>query len=144
MIRTDETAKEFKSNVIKKVDVVRLLDFKQRFKHPNEEFPSVVTMTNERLDEVDVFFFRQRYTRPSGPESKGAYAPELKPGCVCKKILNPDDETITCDNCKAFMHPTCLRQNADRKCSECRQEIPIKAIYNLKRTHLSPGKSRLP
>ena len=36
LIRTDETAKEFRENVIKKVEVLRLVDFKQRYKHPNE------------------------------------------------------------------------------------------------------------
>ena len=133
LIRTDETAKEFKSNVIKKVEVVRLLDFKQKFKHPNMDFPSIKLMTNERLDEVDLFFFRQRYSRATGNSSQGNYAPELKPSCICKKILNPDEDTLLCENCNSFMHPICLRQIADNRCPECRTEIPLKFINNLKR-----------
>ncbi len=39
LIRTDETAKEFKINFIKKVKVLRLLEFKEMFSHPNESFP---------------------------------------------------------------------------------------------------------
>ncbi|CDW83551.1 transcription elongation factor s- [Stylonychia lemnae] len=131
LIRTDETAKEFKENIRKKVEVLRLQEFKQRFKHPNADFPDIRTISNQNLDEADVFFFRQRFNRTS---NGGNYIPELKPSCVCRCFLNPDDETIMCEKCQAFMHPQCLRQNADRRCFECKEEIPIKAIYNLKRS----------
>ena len=94
-----------------------------------QEFKGLTCIPNERLDEVDLFFFRQLYSNQKG----GTYAPELKPSCVCKKIINPDDDTIICSNCDAFMHLICLRQNADRKCYECKREFPIKDIYSLKR-----------
>ena len=106
LLRTDETLKEFREHVIKKVEVLRLNEFKQRFKHPDLAFPNITSpLPNERLDEVEVFFFRQRYSRDSGPGGNALYAPELKPGCQCRKILNPDEETIICEKCQAFIHP---------------------------------------
>eukprot|EP00347_Sterkiella_histriomuscorum_P015578 403356500 len=146
LIRTDETAKEFVENAIKKVEVLRLQDFKQRFKHPAKELSHIKTpLSNQTVDDADVFFFRQRFTRvnsstassiPGKQTQQGTYAPELKQSCLCRKILNPDDETIMCENCSSLLHPQCLRQNADRKCYECGKEVPIKAIYSLKRQAL--------
>lgn len=139
LIRTDETLKEFKENIIKKVEVVRLPEFKKRQSGLQllQEFKEVSQIPNERLDEVDVFFFRQLYSTQKG----GTYAPELKPSCVCKKFINPDDDTIICSHCDAFMHLTCLRQNADRKCYECKNEFPIKDIYSLKRATVEESSS---
>ena len=58
MIRSDETAKEFRENVLKKVDIVRLQDFKAKYKTP-AELPDIGgPITNAKLDLVDVFFFR--------------------------------------------------------------------------------------
>ena len=41
LIRTDETAKEFKENALKKVEVIRLQDFKERFKNPNKDLEHI-------------------------------------------------------------------------------------------------------
>ena len=146
LIRTEEVAKEFKENAVKKVEVLRLADFKQRFKHPAAELLPhhhskeglPLRLTSQTLDEADVFFFRQKFVKPinSTSSSAGNYAPELKPSCLCSKIINPDDETISCSNCSALMHPLCMRQNADRRCCECKFEIPFKLIYSLKRHSL--------
>lgn len=57
LIRTDETTKEFKENVIKHVEVLRLQEFKQRFKLPSD-LPDIGAISNDKLEQIDVFFFR--------------------------------------------------------------------------------------
>ena len=37
--------------------------------------------------------------------------------------------------CGQYMHLSCLREIADRKCYECKTEFPIKDLYHIKRTH---------
>lgn len=93
-------------------------------------------VTDENLDDFDVFFFRQRYN-----ESSQSCIPELKPSCMCRQILNPDDEVAMCPNpeCGQYMHLSCLRHNADRKCYECKTEFPAKDLYKLKRTLQQAG-----
>ena len=120
---------------------MRLQPFKERYKCPNSDIPNIrEPVSNNRLDEIDVFFFRQRYNRKI--DAGGVYAPELRPSCVCRKILNPDDETIACQFCQSYMHPVCLRQNADRRCYECKNEIPIKLINQGLKRHAMEGDSK--
>ena len=57
MIRTDETSKEFIENVVKKVEVLRLPEFKHKFNSPSD-LPEIGKVTNDSLDIIDVYFFR--------------------------------------------------------------------------------------
>jgi hypothetical protein len=80
-----------------------------------------------------VFFFRQRFI-----DASKTLVPELKPSCVCREILNPDDDIALCpkEDCGQYMHVQCLRHNADRKCYECKTEFPLKdLVSSLKRLH---------
>lgn len=66
-------------------------------------------------------------------EGSGQLLPELKPICVCQKIMNLDDETLECPGCKAPFHPDCMRQCLDIKCVQCKQDLPRKLVYTHKR-----------
>jgi hypothetical protein len=91
------------------------------------------------LDDFDVFFFRQRFNEPTQ-----ALIPELKPSCVCREILNPDDDIALCPNemCGQYMHVSCLRHNADRKCYDCKTEFPLRdLVSSLKRHHKEESKN---
>ncbi len=114
---TDDVLEEEKMNIIKKVRVLRFLDFKKEFKNPLQTYQHIQNLTFQNLDkcldDFDVFFFRQRYNQQSQ-----SCIPDLKPSCVCREILNPDDDIALCPNeaCGQYMHVSCLRHNADRKC----------------------------
>ena len=91
------------------------------------------------MDDFDVFFFRQRFNEPTQ-----ALIPELKPSCVCREILNPDDDIALCPNemCGQYMHVSCLRHNADRKCYDCKTEFPLRdLVSSLKRHHKEESKN---
>jgi hypothetical protein len=114
-------------------------DFMDSYKNPLQCFPHVASLTSnfdKCLDDFDVFFFRQRVN-----EADSSLMPELKPSCVCKVILNPDHEIAICPNesCRQFMHISCLRHEADRKCADCKTEFPFKSLVNLKRPHREDG-----
>ena len=133
LIKTESILEEPRTNVIKQVQIMRFLDFMKTYKNPKEAFPHLadVRVSDENLDDFEVFFFRQRFN-----DVDSSYIPELKPICVCRQIINPDEDNALCPNplCGEYMHLNCLRHNADRKCYECKTEFPIKDLYSLKRT----------
>ena len=135
LIKTESILEEPRTNVIKQVQIMRFLDFMKTYKNPKEAFPHLadVRVSDENLDDFEVFFFRQRFN-----DVDSSYIPELKPICVCRQIINPDEDNALCPNplCGEYMHLNCLRHNADRKCYECKTEFPIKDLYSLKRTLL--------
>ena len=143
LIRTDDAGKEFQANIVKQVFVLRQQDFKTKFpKGPRTELPELVSdiAANERLIEPykssDYFFFRQRFMRNnpgSEDDTSGSLLPELKPICVCQKIMNLDEETLECPACKAAFHPDCMRQQLDIKCVQCKQDLPRNLVYTHKR-----------
>jgi len=59
LIRTDETRKEFISNVIKPVHVLRLQEFKSKFPNPVNDLPSTGNLSDY---ESDYYLFRQKYS----------------------------------------------------------------------------------
>jgi hypothetical protein len=133
LVRTNENLEEIRTNILKRVKVLNFKDFMDLYKNPLQSFPHLVSLTTDFhkcLDDFDAFFFRQRVN-----EGNLALIPELKPSCVCKTILNPDHELAMCpnENCKQFMHISCLRHDADRKCADCKTEFPFKSLVNLKR-----------
>lgn len=130
LVRTDERFEEKRDNIISVVEVLRFADFMKRVKEVREtSAPEAVTDLN--IDDFSTFFFRQRYN-----EATQTCIPELKPSCICRHVLNPDDDCALCPNpsCGQYMHVECLRHNADRKCFDCKTEFPLKDFY--KRTKL--------
>lgn len=123
---------ESRDGLIKVVDVKKFQDFMKAFKSPREAFPHLaeVAISDDTIDDFEHFFFRQKFNGES-------YIPDLKPSCTCRQILNPDSEVALCPNpmCGQYMHLSCLRDIADRKCYECKTEFPIKDLYHIKRTH---------
>ncbi len=85
--------------MLKKVKVLNFKDFMDLYKNPLQSFPHLTSLTSDFdkcLDDFDAFFFRQRVNEDNN------LTPELKPSCVCKTILNPDQEIAMCpnENCK--------------------------------------------
>ena len=61
LIRTDESLEELKTNLLKKVKVMRFIDFMDQYKKPLEAFPHIALINesfDKCLDDFDVFFFR--------------------------------------------------------------------------------------
>jgi hypothetical protein len=108
LIRTEETAKEFLSNVIRKVEVLRLQEFKARFENPVKDILGDDSQLYSKLENFaelfpsDFYFFRQKYANHQ-------LLPELKPVCVCQKVFNADEEYSYCPKCKEPFHPVCIR-----------------------------------
>ena len=124
LIRTDESSKEFITNVIKQVYVLRQQEFKSKFPQPLNELKKAGAEGGlEEPYQSDYFFFRQRYIGASSGQASvtNQLLPELKPICVCQKILNLDEETRECPGCKAAFHPDCMRQQLDIKCISCKE-----------------------
>ena len=123
-------------NFIKKVRVLRFQEFKKEYKNPLQTFLHLADVTpallDKQLDDIDVFFLRQRFNEPTQ-----TLIPELKPSCVCREILNPDDDLALCPNesCGQYMHVSCLRHNADRKCYDCKSEFPIRDLVSSLKRH---------
>jgi len=58
--------------------------------------------------------------------------------------LNPDDDIALCpsETCGQYMHVSCLRHNADRKCYDCKTEFPLRdLVSSLKRHHKEESKN---
>lgn len=84
----------------------------------------------------EFYFFRQKFVGglcEKAESFESRLMPELKPVCVCQRVLNVDEEAEECPNCKAYFHPICMRQHSDRRCFDCKQELPKKLIYSHKR-----------
>lgn len=111
-------------NVVRQIKILRVQEYKQRF--------PTVQQSGDELAEF--YFFRQKLVGEKVTENfESRLIPELKPICVCQKIMNVDEESEECPDCKSHFHPMCMRQHSDRRCFECKKELPKKLIYTHKR-----------
>ncbi len=109
LFRTDETAKEFLQNIVRKIDVIKFSEYIEKYPG-GKDAPA----------DGSIYIFRQRFRRESNE-----FLPELKQICYCKKYLNPDDPVMMCPNCKLFLHPKCLIQTSARQCSACHEPVDL-------------------
>lgn len=106
--KTDEVEKEFYSNIICKLKVMKFDEFMQKLKDNNYKF------------EDNTYFFRQKYL-----VQQEITQPNLQKMKCCNEIFNPDLPFIQCreNNCRSYVHKSCFSKFMMKICPNCNSKM---------------------
>lgn len=97
--KSSDKEKEFYSSIINRCQVLPL---------------DIYLKKGYNRQSKNVFFYRQKYL-----ENEHKYLPEnkqLKRGCYCNTIINPDTDYSLCPKCNTFYHIECINKISNKVC----------------------------